>query len=179
MSRAQARAAGLTRYFNGKFCPQGHLSERHVSSGGCIECLDERAQYRDRTTDKERASNRIRNERYREANHDDIALRHKSWRMRNRHTIAAQTANVRAKRFDTPGTLTAEDVRLIFRNQHGACAECHEKLIAYILDHITALGLGGSNYPTNIQLLCPKCDKIKSVADRKIIARARRTHHAS
>lgn len=36
--RAQAQAAGLTRYFTGKPCPQGHVTERMASSGACVEC---------------------------------------------------------------------------------------------------------------------------------------------
>lgn len=39
--RAAARAAGLTRYSNGKPCPQGHTGERMVSNGTCCTCLEQ------------------------------------------------------------------------------------------------------------------------------------------
>ena len=39
ITRANARAAGLHRYFTGEPCPHGHVVERHVRSGGCVECL--------------------------------------------------------------------------------------------------------------------------------------------
>lgn len=39
ISKAQARAAGLTRYFTGKPCCHGHTCERMVSSGGCVICV--------------------------------------------------------------------------------------------------------------------------------------------
>jgi hypothetical protein len=33
---------GLTRYFTGKECMYGHLSERMISNGSCVDCLKER-----------------------------------------------------------------------------------------------------------------------------------------
>lgn len=43
ISREQARKLGLKRYFTGKPCPRGHLSERYVSVCACAECLIEKA----------------------------------------------------------------------------------------------------------------------------------------
>jgi 5-methylcytosine-specific restriction endonuclease McrA len=39
VSRAEAKAAGLKRYFSGKPCPRGHISERYSTKGTCIACL--------------------------------------------------------------------------------------------------------------------------------------------
>ena len=36
--RQRAHAAGLSRYFTGRACPHGHVVERRVSDGKCIEC---------------------------------------------------------------------------------------------------------------------------------------------
>lgn len=41
-----ARAAGVKRYFNGRACSEGHISERLVSTNGCCECARLRAQRR-------------------------------------------------------------------------------------------------------------------------------------
>lgn len=38
ISRKDAKAAGLLRYFTGKPCSRGHLAERYVSSFCCVEC---------------------------------------------------------------------------------------------------------------------------------------------
>ena len=38
MTRAEAVAQGLTRYFTGKPCPKGHIAERQTCNYGCIEC---------------------------------------------------------------------------------------------------------------------------------------------
>lgn len=40
MDRSHAAALGLKRYDSDKPCRRGHTSERYVSTGGCIECLN-------------------------------------------------------------------------------------------------------------------------------------------
>jgi len=43
ITRQEAIEKGLTRYFNGKPCPRGHIAERFVSSFGCVDCGLQRA----------------------------------------------------------------------------------------------------------------------------------------
>lgn len=43
MERAQAKAAGCTRYFTARRCLNGHLSERYTVSGLCVLCQREQA----------------------------------------------------------------------------------------------------------------------------------------
>jgi hypothetical protein len=38
VTRREAKAAGLDRYFSGTLCHQHHVSQRYTSNGGCIEC---------------------------------------------------------------------------------------------------------------------------------------------
>ncbi|HHL8168072.1 hypothetical protein L1011_18085 [Escherichia coli] len=38
VTRMEAAKAGLNRYFTGKRCRHGHLSERYVLNGTCVEC---------------------------------------------------------------------------------------------------------------------------------------------
>ena len=38
VTRKEARESGLKRYFTGKPCPQGHLSERYTATAECLEC---------------------------------------------------------------------------------------------------------------------------------------------
>jgi hypothetical protein len=40
IARQQAREQKLKRYFTGKPCRNGHLSERYVSTGQCKQCVD-------------------------------------------------------------------------------------------------------------------------------------------
>lgn len=39
MKRREAFEAKLTRFFTGRACKNGHISERYVSTGSCIQCL--------------------------------------------------------------------------------------------------------------------------------------------
>lgn len=39
VTRKAAKAAGAKRYFTGKPCPKGHISERYTVKGTCIACL--------------------------------------------------------------------------------------------------------------------------------------------
>jgi hypothetical protein len=39
ISRKEAKEKGLTRYFTGKPCKYGHVSNRHVVNAGCSECM--------------------------------------------------------------------------------------------------------------------------------------------
>lgn len=38
ISRAEAKAQGLSRYYTGKPCSKGHIALRNTASGGCFEC---------------------------------------------------------------------------------------------------------------------------------------------
>lgn len=38
ITRAEAKAQGLKRYYTGKPCPHGHVGERYVSSRNCLTC---------------------------------------------------------------------------------------------------------------------------------------------
>lgn len=38
VSRRDAKAAGLKRFMTGRACRNGHVAERYVASGVCVEC---------------------------------------------------------------------------------------------------------------------------------------------
>jgi hypothetical protein len=38
ISRAEAHAQGRTHFYNGNPCRRGHVAQRFVSTGGCVEC---------------------------------------------------------------------------------------------------------------------------------------------
>jgi hypothetical protein len=55
ISRSEAKAAGLTRYFTGEPCSRGHIAARSVAKRDCIECNREYQRAR-----KERDPERVR-----------------------------------------------------------------------------------------------------------------------
>jgi len=58
ISRAEAKAKGLKRYFTGKPCKHGHVAERVVVNATCVEC--ERASVRKYRLKKSAAGRRRR-----------------------------------------------------------------------------------------------------------------------
>lgn len=56
--RSEAKHLGLTRYFTGKQCKHGHVSERLTCDGGCITCKSERQSLYWRTSEKARAKDK-------------------------------------------------------------------------------------------------------------------------
>jgi hypothetical protein len=70
ITRGQARAQGLLRYYTGKPCKRGHIAERQVSNLTCMECdrAVSRAAYLKRDRETERQRLRV----FREANREKI-----------------------------------------------------------------------------------------------------------
>lgn len=56
ISRADAKAAGLKRYFTGEPCKHGHIAERQVGDGKCVVCSSKHAtEWGHKNLDKRRA----------------------------------------------------------------------------------------------------------------------------
>lgn len=43
ISKSEAKRKGLSKYFTGKICKRGHLSERYTSNSDCVACSIDRA----------------------------------------------------------------------------------------------------------------------------------------
>lgn len=91
-----------------------------------------------------------------------------AWRIANidreRARGRANAAIRKAKLLSSTGMYTYHDVVSLYAMQQGRCAAfwCAVELSGdYHVDHIVALSRGGSNDPTNIQLLCPSCNLSK------------------
>ena len=105
ISRKDAKALGLTRYFTGKPCKHGHIAERDTGAGRCVECnrawaraedkairagrprkwyaandgAASAAAWRKANPEKQRATDK----RYRQRHPDERRTRQRSWRDRN------------------------------------------------------------------------------------------------
>jgi len=92
VTRKEALAKGLTRYFTGKPCPRGHVAERITNEAKCSKCERERSskwskanpervrdlyrKYREANREKIREASR----KYREANPEKIRERQRKYR---------------------------------------------------------------------------------------------------
>ena len=188
ISRAEAKAQGLKRYFTGRPCKHGHIAERAVSGKCCIVCRDQRkAQWqrdngdaaRTHTRDwmrkwRERVGSEHVRERLREAyRNDPERYRAHARRSGRKNYLAhpekfrAKAGKRRAKEKGAGGTHTAADLKAIIAKQNHRCVYCRADLrkVKRHLDHIQPLARGGSNGPENLQFTCQPCNGSKGAKD--------------
>jgi 5-methylcytosine-specific restriction endonuclease McrA len=108
----------------------------------------------------------IKSRDYYNENRDLLRVLQWKYHKENPEIRAAINRNRRARVRNAEGTHTTADIKTIFTNQRGLCANCETKLFKsgkqkYHVDHIMPLALGGSNWPDNLQCLCPFCNLSK------------------
>lgn len=190
IGRAEATAAGLSHYFTGYPCKRGHLSPRWCENKTCVECdllrhrgdpahkARSRAYYR---TNRETVL--AQNKAYQVANAAAINAKRSEFRMANKDRINAKIAEWakanpakrRAKERaregrerGAEGTHTWADIEALKVMQNGLCAApgCKASLDdGFHVDHVIAISKGGSNWPANLQLLCPPHNQSKAAHD--------------
>jgi 5-methylcytosine-specific restriction endonuclease McrA len=137
----------------------------------------ERARNPDRTRNRDPEKNRqyARNwrQRYPEKHHQQW----QEWKANNpelyKECQRKGWRNRRARKALAVGTFTSDDVKEIIEAQKGRCAYCRKNIRRkYHEDHIVPLARGGSNERSNIQVLCPKCNRKKNKQDPLRFARA-------
>ena len=163
--RAEAKLLGLSQYFTGKPCINGHAVERFTANGCCITCAAQRTlAWRIANPEKSRGSSL----QWKEENLDYVRASYSNWQKNNKKRRSATQALRRARKVGSGDSYSASDVERLYEQQKGRCAHswCKKKLNGkYHVDHRTPLFRGGSNGPKNIQLLCPRCNLKKSAKD--------------
>lgn len=192
--RKTAKNNGMTRFFTGIPCKNGHLAQRLTSTGKCLVCHRNRAA-RQRYSDPQNHNQKART--YRLKNRDVIALRAAARRKQNPSASTAASHRWRAKNYEkhialmrlyyasnidkerqrsrlksarrriVAGTFSASDIDKIWHLQKCRCAMCRAKLSTSSrrLDHIQPLAKGGTNWPKNLQWLCHPCNQRKHASD--------------
>jgi hypothetical protein len=88
ISRAEAKAQGLTRYFTGEPCAHGHIAERRVSTYKCDACYLRLREYQREAARKSYAKHRdsrlAKQQAYSESHKDQIAEKCAKWFQRNK-----------------------------------------------------------------------------------------------
>lgn len=163
-----------TRYFTGIPCKRGHVCERIISTKTCVSCKHEREKGRVRDCReylklhyrKDKAKRIAANREWKRANRDKV--RQQEVRSRERDIVgkrlkaAVLVRNRRARKRLVGGRHSPQDIIALFQKQKGICAACPSNLSPkYHVDHILAIARGGSNWPSNLQLLCPPCNQSK------------------
>lgn len=198
VTRPDAKAAGLKRFFTGSPCKSGHVAERYTSSGGCITCdahgqigryrrehpvIQHRSGF---ANEQERAAAKLLaikewsaanparvkeiEKRSKKKRADQNRAVMKAWRAANPERVSAYNRNWRAGA--NGGKHTAAEVRSLLFLQKGKCAYCRTKLgDSYQVDHIVAVSKGGTNDRKNLQITCVRCNCSKRATDPIVFAR--------
>jgi hypothetical protein len=179
ISRAEAKAKGLSKYWTGSTCCHGHIAERVTANGTCFVCYsDTLERYRRDNPDRIRETDRL----HRWANADHHNAVNREWRKRNSE-LARERDRVRyangdpdlhrkhrrdrkARQKGAPGSHTLTQIKDLLRRQRFKCVGCNGSLKkARHLDHIKPLARSGSNDISNLQWLCPECNLNKHAKD--------------
>lgn len=114
--------------------------------------------------------------RHRTKHADKISLAKKEEYRRNPAPAICAEQRRRAIKMAAEGSFTAAEVRDLFQKQKGKCAICSKALektggSKFHADHIQPLSRGGSNWISNIQLACKKCNLSKGAKDPMAFAK--------
>ena len=102
-----------------------------------------------------------KNREWRAANLEQHRAQCRQWAKDNPQAMRAIVAKRRATKAGAEGSYTADDVAKMLVQQGGRCNACRRAMGAFHVDHRQPLSRGGSNWPANLQLLCPPCNLSK------------------
>lgn len=186
VTRTDAATRGLPRYFTAP-CVNNHYDGRFVSNGCCVGCHREsikkmRKKYPEKERIRKKRCNSRRIEKIARYDHEkyirdkeNILVRLSKWRADNPEKVRHSVRKGRALRKGAEGHHTIEDIDRIFLSQRGKCAyfrHCGTSLRAeYHVDHIVPLSRGGSNWSSNLQLTCKKCNSEKGALNPLVFSR--------
>lgn len=135
------------------------------------------AKKRARTGYKERM--RAYSQQWYEANKDRLKPIRAAWHQENyeekrKPKMVQNEANRRARKRNAGGEHTLEQVDALYVRQKQKCAACRISLHGiFHRDHVVPLAAGGSNDISNIQLLCPDCNRSKGARSNEEFMRRR------
>lgn len=143
ITRQEALKSGALRYFTGKPCPYGHVSERYVKTWQCVECIGKYArdwaksnpekiadigrkqreknpekyrEWKSASQKRNRASANARNRKWEDANREKVRARIAEWQKANPEKCLEKTRRRQAAKLQrVPAWADREAIGLIYR----------------------------------------------------------------
>ena len=134
----------------------------------CNDCKETKRRITDRTYRSENAEiYRQATRKYRRANPEKVDKLRRAWDKANpekrRHINSVAGSVRRARERDAPGGHTFRDIESKLELQGGKCYYCKRELKRMHIEHKIPLARGGTNWPANIAIACPRCNRKKHV----------------
>lgn len=104
-----------------------------------------------------------RNRKWSDKNREYHRAINRQWSKDNPEASRAIVARRRARIVGADGSYSKHDVKALMIEQGGVCTACRCDLSesGYHIDHMMPLSKGGANDKSNLQLLCPTCNRRK------------------
>lgn len=133
------------------------------------ECIAARKAWGEANPDRVAAINAASRARRRKS----LSDRASAWAKANPDKARVIAQRKRARKRSAAGEHTAADTQAIRAAQRDRCGYCRARLQgAGHLDHIVPLARGGSNYSSNLQWLCQRCNLTKGTRDPIVFAQS-------
>lgn len=91
--RHKARTLGAIRYVTNRPCCRGHISERLVSNGSCIQCMHLSQAHARINNLKSAQARRSRAKKWKKDNSVSVAAYQKKWNLENKKTVSISARN--------------------------------------------------------------------------------------
>lgn len=176
ITRSKAKLAGLNKYFTGKPCVWGHISQRETCSGQCLECSKIR-RAKPSSIEKAKARTKAHYAKNRQKKLDaaknpsderrkQLALNTARWRKNNPEKARANRRASQALRRAKGAGVTPEEMRKWVDLQKKICYWCGVKCEKnYHVDHYQPLALDGRHAVENLVISCARCNLRKRAKD--------------
>lgn len=166
VSRKEANRIGMSRYFTGVPCRNGHIAERQTRDAKCLECKrsKDRRYYK---SNKVKIMDKVK--RWREDNPDQARRNWETWYFRDvdkTRMMSRNTAHRRRVRERGGGGVSRSDITRWALGREKVCFYCRKECSEdFQIDHFYPISKGGRHEIENIVISCSKCNRRKSNKD--------------
>lgn len=153
ISRADAQANNLPRYFTGVICKHGHVAERYVASKTCVECANVAA---NKTKDKNPRKYLALVKKWQQANQNKTAEYQRTYRLRNVGQRNLWTMNYKAAKAERMPTWLNDAEIFEMECVYKYCAGLRNVGLDYHVDHVVPLrgdNVSGLHVSWNLQVI--------------------------